>query len=164
MDYRLVLLFLFVALVASVFYSQSCTAFRTAEHNELRDLVGESMTNAPHHAPHHAPLGWNPNLAPADFRPDDRSNWNAATMGQADRAQHDAAQCARTNDILDRTKTFLEENTCSRPDVFADDRVNINKNLDCRYRDDQKIEALISEETWCGPAASTTPAAPATTN
>lgn len=141
MDYRLVLLFLFITLIASVFYSQSCAAFRTAEHRDLRELGTESMTNAPGQ------------LAPADFQPADRSNWNAATMARADRTQHDAAQCDRTNQVMDRTLAFLEENTCGRPDVFADDRVNINKNLDCRYRDDQKIEALISQETWCGPAS-----------
>lgn len=167
MDYRLVLLVLFIVLVASVFYSQSCVYFRTGEFADVKDLMAsgalrEGMRNGP------ASLDWGSTLAPADFQPADarsggpsgamadRNNWNAATMAQADRAQHDAAQCGRTQDVLGRTQTFLDDNKCSRPDVFADDRVNINKNLDCRYRDDQKIEALISEETWCGPQAPAT--------
>lgn len=128
MDYRIVLLILLLALITTVVFAGACGMFHTEAFAER--FEGEPKENMP--------------LIASQGK-----DWNTALMAQADRAEHDKKQCERSTGILGGTSTYLEKNLCSRPDIYVDDRVNINKNLDCRYYDDQHIENLIDSKTWC---------------
>lgn len=59
-------------------------------------------------------------------------------------------RCKRSESVVDYTDKY-HNNYCdfSGNGINPDSRVDLDNKLDCRYFDDQNIEYVINEDTWC---------------